>query len=110
MLALAPVLVQAASFADGVHYRPQIGGFVDCGEAAACVRPGPPLWEGVAGEGTAAAVMVLPVPGHEVPGARSQVPEAGTLGLTLAGLGLVALIALRRRTGRPVLPSLRFPL
>ena len=106
MLAVAPAWAAAQSFADGLRYQPQVD-LAPCAAMPECL-PAPVLWEG--GETQPALVAPAVAAAQAEPADISPVPEPRSIGLMLAGLGLVVLIALRRRAPRPVLPSLRFPL
>lgn len=106
-LAAAPAWAGAPSFSDGLHDRPHLS-VQTCVAAVACPAA-PAVWEGVGADPAPAVAGMLAAAPAE-PAGVSPVPEPHSLGMMLAGLALVALIALRRRATRPVLPSLKFPL
>ncbi|MCM5682338.1 hypothetical protein M8A51_22650 [Schlegelella sp. S2-27] len=106
-LAAVPTGAGAQSFSDGLHDRPPPS-VETCVAVTACAAA-PAVWEGTGTDPTPVA------PGSFAaaptgPAGVSPVPEPHRFGMMLAGLALVALIALRRRATRPVLPSLKFPL
>lgn len=106
VLGTAPAFGAARSFSDGLQYRPYAG-VEPCVAAASC-REAPALWEGVAADQQGAPALESSA-SMGLNAETSPVPEPQNWTLFLAGLALVVLIALRRRAGRPVLPSLKFP-